>query len=143
MTTQIGDRFWTYYPNGIYPCTCFFCKDGIETGTPRWHSRLPTSVYCCNDCFDGSRVLPGLYPETHQRQFSVERASEVVVDARTPETDAIAALERVIAPTARETRISNAHEENMESARQTRNCIALLVTAINELTKAVKGKVVE
>ena len=155
--TQIGERFWTFYQDGVYPCTCFFCKGGIETGQMRWHSRLPVSVYACNACFEGNRVLPGLYPETHQRQIGrseeqykaindvaptpsvVEKAPEVPENERSASEACNTIPASFIAATARETRISKAHEENMESARQTRSMISCLVSAIVDLTRQLEA----
>ena len=139
MAKHIGERFWTFYQDGVYPCTCFFCKDEIAENKMRWHSRLPSSVYACNDCFEGNRVLPGLYPETHQARIVVEKAVEVPVTRRTPETDAIPSVAPFDAPTGRETRIMSAHEENMESARQTRSMVSCLVSAIVDLTRQLEA----
>ena len=139
MTTQIGERFWSYYKDGVYPCTCFFCKADIKEKSPRWHSRLPVSVYSCNGCFDGNRILPGLYPETHQERIVVEKAVEVPVTAKKPDWGIGSPPDGDYAPTARETRISTAHDENMESARQTRSMLSCLVSAIVDLTRAVEA----
>ena len=189
MTTQIGERFWTYYKDGVYGCTCFFCKQEILETEARWHSRTPTSVYACNPCFGENRIIPGLYPETHQVQFTtpvggfvVEKAVEVPVtvvnvkpgrgvcrecksndcsyafseegviftckncgevwgyDAKT-----IASAKKVLAddaPTAQETReerISKAHDENMESAKQMRSMLSCLVSSIVDLTRQLEA----
>jgi len=136
MTTHIGSRSWTYYENGQYPCTCWFCKVHIETTEARLHSPKPTSLYACAQCDRENGILPKLYPETGQERL--EKASEVPVDAQTPSALCNDAPKAVWPSEARETAIKRAHEENMESARQTRDIIALLVTAINQLTKAIR-----
>ena len=147
MTTQIGERFWTYYADGVYPCTCFFCKVELDPPVCRWHSRLPTSVYACNYCFENARILPGLYPETHQASFGtpdyvppvVEKAVEVPVTRHDgPEVGSWpSSLDDAL--TARERRIEKAHEENMESAKQTRSMLSCLVSAIVDLTRQLEA----
>ena len=147
MTTQIGERFWTYYKDGVYPCTCFFCKVELDPPVCRWHSRLPTSVYACNYCFENARILPGLYPETHQASFGTpdyvppvaEKAVEVPGNARKFLGGNNPTLEPVDARTAKETRIMTAHEENMESAKQTRSMLSCLVSAIVDLTRQLEA----
>ena len=104
MTTEVHGRFWTYYKDGQYPCTCFFCGNRVETGDARWYSKLPTPIYACVRCYDDKKIRPD--------------GQEALPDTRSPQ--------------------QKGHDENMESAKQTRNCIALLTTAIVELMKATR-----
>ena len=135
MTTEIQGRYWSYYADGQYPCTCFFCENRIEADEARWHSSRPSSIYACPKCFDGG-IEAKLYPEGGQTV--IEKASEVPVTAQTPPGVAEIAMAHEYAPTGREMAIARAHDENMESAKQTRNVLALLTSAIVELMKATR-----
>ena len=120
----------------------------------RWHSAKPASVYACTICFETNRILPGLYPETHQERFGmptytttmptavpfvVEKAVEVPVTAQHLPNVGDYPQGAVHAPNAREERIAKAHDENMESAKQMRSMLSCLVSAIVDLTRQLEA----
>ena len=126
MTTYIGARTWTYYEKGKYPCTCFFCKDRVETVGARWYSPQPSSLYACNRCMEQGAVRPEVYPEAGQAQFDEKKDSQPPVNPQN----------------AREERIAKAHKENMNMAALTITAMKGLETAIGSLT-VVLGDLVQ
>ena len=115
MTTEVKGRFYTYYANGQYGCKCLFCDNWIQPDQPRWYSPKTNgypAIYSCTKCFNGQGVR-----EPGQEALPTPTSTP-------PQSSS------------REAAIAKAHEDNMESAKQTRNAIAVLAVAMNRLADA-------
>ena len=124
---------WQHYNSSKYEAKCDYCKRDIHTSEGRWVQKKADGRGRWNACHNC------IAPPTREERSPPPLGGET--PSVTPKIDSPACPqtpsppERTPTASSREDAIAAAHRENMESAKATRNCIVLLVAAIEESNK--------
>lgn len=111
------DGTWRWFNQSKFEATCCYCNNPIPLTAGRWTNKTDGKRWnACGACLKPpetppQRNDPPPMPQTTMKPFE-----------------------------SREDAIAKAHQENMESSKQLRNVLALLITAIEQQTQQIKRR---
>ena len=148
---------WKHYNSSKYAAKCCYCGRDIHTSEGRWNAVKDEITgkgrwNACHNCIAPPDVgkdasppaKPTSMPETPPVKPFSSSTSATTVESPSVEPSNNACVSTSYAmPTHtydHTTRIQKAHDDNMLSQELTRNCIALLITSLNNVCNAINER---